>query len=97
MLIRETDLVYRNNTEKPEVHCTLFEDNNGSLNLAMSPWYIPQTKHIAIKYHHFREHIKDNTVTAVNAIDTKDQIADQFTKGLQAFLFKFVRGKLLGW
>ena len=95
-LIKETDLVYGNDTKKPEIHCTLFEDNNGALNLAMSPRYRPRTKHIAIKYHHFREHIKNGTVT-VNAIDTKDQIADQFTKGLQSSTFKFLRGKLLGW
>jgi hypothetical protein len=95
-LIRETDQVYGKTTEKPELKCTLFEDNNGALNLAAAPRYRPRTKHIAIKYHHFREHIKNGTVT-VSAIDTKDQIADQFTKGLQVSIFKFLRTKLLGW
>ena len=41
-----------------ELHCTLFEDNNGALELATKPRYRPQTKHIAIKYHHFREKVQ---------------------------------------
>ncbi len=44
--------------EKPEIACTLFEDNNGALELANAPRYRPRTKHIALKYHHFREHVK---------------------------------------
>ena len=39
----------------PNVHCKLFEDNNGALELAKAPRYRPRTKHIAVKYHHFRE------------------------------------------
>ena len=34
---------------KPEIKCTLFEDNNGALELAKQPRYRPRTKHIALK------------------------------------------------
>ncbi len=94
--VKEMDLIYDRTTPKPVIHCTLFEDNNGALELATKPRYRPRTKHIAIKYHHFREHVQNGKVT-IEHIDTKDQIADQFTKGLQLAIFQFLRYKLLGW
>ena len=39
-------------------YTTSFEDNKGSIGLAKEPKYRPQTKHISIKWNHFREHIK---------------------------------------
>jgi hypothetical protein len=39
---------------QPIVKCTVFEDNNGALKLATAPKMRPCTKHIAVKYHHFR-------------------------------------------
>ena len=35
---------------KPIVKCTVFEDNNGALELAKTPKIRPRTKHIALKY-----------------------------------------------
>jgi hypothetical protein len=95
-LVKELDEIIGNASPKVKLHCTLFEDNNGALELAKTPRYRPRTKHIAIKYHHFREHVKNGTVS-IKAIDTKEQIADQFTKGLQSAIFKYLRFKLLGW
>ena len=83
-------------TNKPCVKCTLFEDNNGALELAKSPKYRPRTKHIATKYHHFRQHVENGEII-IEAIDTAEQIADQFTKGLPEPTFRFLRKKLLGW
>jgi len=79
-----------------KLHCTLFEDNNGALELASTPRYRPRTKHIAIKYHHFRERVQ-NGMIAIKPIDTRQQIADQFTKGLMVGNFEYLRYKLLGW
>ena len=39
------------------LHLTIFEDNNGALALATAPKLTPRTKHIAVKYHFFKEHI----------------------------------------
>jgi hypothetical protein len=94
--VKEMDLIYGNASPQPKVHCTVFEDNNGTLELANKPRYRPRTKHIAVKYHHFREHVR-NKLVSIEPIDTKEQIADQFTKGLQVGMFEYLRYKLLHW
>ena len=94
--INEMDEIFGKLSPKPTVHCTLFEDNNGALELATAPRYRPRTKHIAVKYHHFREHVRNGKVS-IKPIDTLEQIADQFTKGLQKGTFEYLRYKLIGW
>ena len=94
--VKEMDSIFELNSPKASVHCTLFEDNNGALELATTPRYRPRTKHIAIKYHHFREYVTNGTIS-IRPIDTKEQIADQFTKGLQVGTFEYLRNKILGW
>jgi hypothetical protein len=63
--------------------CAIWEDNNAALKLANAqfPNMTPQTKHIVIKYHWFKENIKEGEIE-VRAIDTKVQKADIFTKGI---------------
>ena len=87
---------YELDLDKPEVKCSLFEDNNGALELAKAPKYRPRTKHIALKYHHFREHVKRGLIK-IFPIDTKEQLADQFTKALDQQTFEYLRKSLLGW
>jgi hypothetical protein len=41
----------------------------------------PRAKHMNLKYHHFREAVSAGKVT-IHAIDTKDQLANIFTKPL---------------
>ena len=55
----------------------IFEDDNGAMELAREPKYRPRTKHIGIKYHHFREHGRR---TVNKHIDAKEQIADKDKK-----------------
>ena len=92
----QMDKIFETESPKVNVQCTLFEDNNGALELAMKPRYRPRTKHIAIKYHHISEHVTRGLVS-VKPIDTTEQLADQFTKGLQQSTFEYLRSKLLGW
>jgi hypothetical protein len=40
---------------RPKVHCKVFEDNAGAIEIANVPKMRPRTKHLNIKYHHFRE------------------------------------------
>ena len=54
-----------------------------------------RTKHIGFKYHHFRSKVKDKTIS-VQYIDTKQQIADIFTKALPESQFIYLRGLLNG-
>ena len=37
----------------PEVHCKVFEDNSGAIEIAKVPKMRPRTKHINVQYHHF--------------------------------------------
>jgi hypothetical protein len=67
-------------------HSTLFEDNKGCIELATAPKMCPRTRHIALKYHHFRSHI-ENSNLQIKWIDTKHQLADIFTKPLFGPLF----------
>jgi hypothetical protein len=56
----------------------------------------PRSKHYAIKYHWFRQHLKPNQV-GVKKIHTNDQKADIFAKGLKTIKFQEIRFILSGW
>ncbi|GFH58525.1 hypothetical protein CTEN210_15001 [Chaetoceros tenuissimus] len=80
----------------PQVKCTLFEDNVGAETLAKSPKMTPRTKHIAIKYHHFREAVSRG-ILKIERVDTKEQLADIFTKATTTQTFEYLRRKIMGW
>ena len=61
--------------------CTVFEDKNGSVEIANTPKMRPRTKHIAIKCHHFRTYVSKGDIQIVK-IDTSEQEADFLTKPL---------------
>ena len=75
----------------------VWEDNVGTQNLANSkgPLMTSRTKHIAIKYHWFRSMIGQQI--KIMRINTKEQRADIFTKGLTRFTFEQVRKLVSGW
>ena len=77
-------------------HSKVFEDNKGAEELANVPKMRPRTKHIAVKYHHFRSHVANGTIKVLR-IGTKEQIADIFTKALPRETFLILRKQLLGW
>jgi hypothetical protein len=75
---------------------TVHEDNNGALFLATNQRITSRTKYFLVKYHFFWDWVKRGDVK-VEKVDTKDQIADIFTKGLPRETFKYLRHLLLGW
>ena len=75
---------------------TVFEDNDACLKFARMPRLTPRTKHIGIPYHWFREQVEALQIT-LERIDTKNQLADQFTKGLPTATFCLARKQLMGW
>jgi hypothetical protein len=81
---------------KAKVRCRLFEDNRGAAEIARVPKFRPRTKHINLKYHHFREHVKSGLLQ-IEDIDTENQLADIFTKPLGDTLFHRFRKGILGW
>jgi Reverse transcriptase (RNA-dependent DNA polymerase) len=74
----------------------VFEDNNGALALASSPKMTPRSKHIAVKYHFFRSHVQKGDIK-IYKIDTKEQKADIFTKGLVRPVYETIRKLVMGW
>ena len=95
-IIEELSEVLKIKKEKPKIFCTVFEDNNGALELAKTPRMRPRTKHISLKFHHFRQQVKDGKIK-IEAIDTKVQIADIFTKPLPRLQLESLRKIFLGW
>lgn len=73
--------------KKPRFKCTAFEDNQGAIEIANAKKQQPRTKHINIKYHHFKQAVRTGQVK-VQKIDTKDQLMDIGTKALRAATFK---------
>ena len=78
------------------VKCKLFKDNNDAIELTKAPKIRPRTKHIALKYHHFREHFWKGMIE-INPIDTLEQVADIFTKAFPFPIFNYLREKMMGW
>ena len=78
----------------PRVHCRIFEDNSGAIEIAKVPKMRPRTKHLNIKYHHFCNHVKRGLIS-VHQVSTTEQIADIFTKPLGELLFEDIAEALL--
>ena len=74
---------------------TIYEDNNGAIFVATSPRMSPTSKHIAAKYHWFRQHVGKEFV--IQEIESENQKANIFTKGLQGQIFVGIRKLLCGW
>jgi hypothetical protein len=64
--------------------------------MASTPKIRPRTKHINIKYHHFRESVHQGIIR-IERIDTTQQQADIFTKPLMERIFIYLRKLIIGW
>ena len=82
--------------EEVFTHSTVFEDNKGAITLASALKLTPRMKHIGIKYHFFRQFVSDGTVK-IKHIESENQLADIFTKGLPVIKFERLRKALMGW
>ena len=61
-MAKELSAHYHELLESPKILCRLFEDNNRALIFAKDHKYRPRTKHISLKYHHFRSFVKEGKV-----------------------------------
>ena len=95
-LLKEIRQIIPSDEKRPEVHCSIFEDNKGCIDLVEAPRMRPRTKHIALKYHHFRSSVK-NKLVSIRYVETGEQIADIFTKALNDGQFYKLRQLLNGW
>ncbi|MCH85254.1 putative gag-pol polyprotein [Trifolium medium] len=72
---------------------TLYCDNLSAINISKNPIQHSRTKHIDIRHHFIRDLVEANVI-ALEHVDTKEQLADIFTKALDAMQFEYLRGKL---
>ena len=79
----------------PKVNVTIYEDNTSCIMMSESDKFTPRTKHITLKYHWFKEYAK-NGLFNIEHINTKEQLADIFTKPLDEATFKRLRLKVCG-
>ena len=80
----------------PKIHCTVFEDNSGALELARLPKMRPRTKHINQSFHHFREYVERREIQ-IQFTPTGNQMADILTKPLPEASFVKHRQAIMGW
>jgi hypothetical protein len=81
---------------KPKVHCKVFEDNAACIELAKTHKMRPRTKHLAVRLHHFRDHVVLGNIS-IEHVPSKEQEADALTKPLARDLFQYLRKRFMGW
>ena len=83
-----------------EFRTTIWEDNIGALTLAqLEPGqHTVRSKFYDVRVHWFRQHLHaEGSKMTVEKVDTKDQLADLFTKVLVPDTFQRLRKELMGW
>jgi hypothetical protein len=84
-LLKEINKVFPVHVKTPTFVCK-HEDNQSCITMATSQKFTPRTKHIALKYHHFRSHVKNGAIQ-ISYCRTTEQKADLLTKPLADDLF----------
>ena len=95
-LLTEINCLWPVMNPEPKIRCTIFEDNESCIAIAKSQKFTPRTRHITIKYHHFRHYV-DKCIVQILPINAKDQTADIFTKPLPEDVSTRLSMKLCGW
>ena len=100
-LTKEINCIFPLHIPTTDFCLTVHEDNNSAIAMAESIKFTPRTKHIAIKYHHFRSRVKctynPKGDIHVKYIPTGLQLADIFTKPVDEHTFFKLRELLCGW
>ena len=68
-------------------------DNTSTIMISKNPVLHSRTKHIEIRHHFIRDHVEKGDIELIH-IDTKNQIADIFTKPLSTQQYLELRFKL---
>ena len=95
-LLKEINTVFPVHVKTPTFVCKVHEDNQSCITMATASKFSPRTKHIALKYHHFRSYVKNGTIQITYCRMT-EQKADILTKPLSDDLFFKLRYMLCGW
>ena len=95
-MMEEINEVFPLLISKPNFVCKVHEDNQSCIKMASGTKFSPRKKHIALKYHHFRSHVKSGRVN-IHYRPTGEQLADLLTKPLLNEAFFTLRYILCGW
>jgi hypothetical protein len=100
-LIKEINCIFKLPNPMTDFNITLHEDNLSAIPMAGSLKFTLRTKHIAIKYHHFCSRVNTSFNKSgdikLKYISTKKQLADIFTKPVNADSFFTLCKMLSGW
>ena len=80
----------------PRVHCKVFEDNSGALEMAKVHKHRARTKHLNVKLHHFRDYVSRGRIS-IHPIESSNQLADYLTKPVNADILMKLRKIVMGW
>jgi hypothetical protein len=80
---------------KAKIHCKLYKDNSGALEILQHKRYRPRTKHLLVKLHHFWDSVTRGEIL-VHLIRTHDQQADYLTKPVNESMLGKLRGLVQG-
>jgi hypothetical protein len=81
---------------KLTVHCRVFEDNSGAIELARVLKMRSRTKFINVQCHQFRQYVDQKEISILQ-IDTENQCADILTKSVSLEKLTKLRFKIMGW
>ena len=90
------NLKFNVSDEIAKIHCKVFEDNSGAIEIAKEDKYRPRTKHLNCRLHHFRTYVESGAIS-IHKIDTYHQPADLLTKPLNQEDFCRHRLTMMGW
>ena len=83
-LMKEINVVFPLHILEPKFVVKVHEGNQSCITMASNLKFTPRTQHIAIKYHHFRKHVKSpsspNGFTNIMYSLTQEQLAEISTK-----------------
>ena len=74
----------------------VFEDNAGCIVIATSDAHRPRTKHLAVKWHHFKDQVRTGACK-ITKFSSALNWADIFTKPVDQKTFEVLRLLMMGW
>jgi hypothetical protein len=80
----------------PKIHCKVYEDNSGALEIATVFKLRPRTRHLNTRFHHFRQYAARGEIEIL-PIDTTLQTSDFLTKPVEVEILLRHRLKVMGW
>ena len=96
-LLQDLSKLIELHLQTSKIKCKIFEDNESCIGMAKSNHFLPRTKHIALKYHHYRR-LFEEMFLSIERIRTHDQTADILTKPINdSILFGYLIWIICRW